>query len=440
MNDSLITRLLPASDRRAARQTLWMGAITAVQVLGGLAHVSISARILGPEGFGILAVIMASAALIFGLTALPGGSAVTTFVTRGLAEGRPEEASRILRFALVVSIGLSLVAYAVIAALAFTAAGLLGIDQAYADAALLYGVTGVLMSTQTETLGVLRVADRMWLGLAVTLASASTRVALLAAALATGDGDLQTVVLAHVAGAAVYGAGMFIAAVVSAPHAGMTGFLRSSSLKVPRDVLRFQTGTFGRTAVSALARHVDTIMVAQFAGAADAGIYRAARQIMDNVGSPVPLLVSGVQPEYSKQWYSRQGPALRRIALRFTILAAVVAAAIFGLLAVFREPMIQLILGGDFSGAAPLLLILIPFAFVASSAAVLNVLPVATGRAWQTTGALAAGLAASAAAMVWLAPLYGAEGAAWARTTYTIVSTLILLPFAISVLRQSYRL
>ena len=150
--------------------------------------------------------------------------------------------------------------------------------------------------------------------------------------------------------------------------------------------------------------------------------------------------MSGVQPEYSKQWYSRQGPALRRIALRFTILAAVVAAAIFGLLAVFREPMIQLILGSDFSGAAPLLLILIPFAFVASSAAVLNVLPVATGRAWQTTGALAAGLAASAAAMVWLAPLYGAEGAAWARTTYTIVSTLILLPFAISVLRQSYRL
>ena len=440
MNNSLIARLLPASDRRAARQTLWMGAITAVQVLGGLAHVSISARILGPEGFGILAVIMASTALIFGLSALPGGSAVTTFVTRGLAEGRPDEASRILRFTLVVSIGLSLVAYAVIAALAFTAAGLLGIDQAYTDAALLYGVTGVLMSTQTETLGVLRVADRMWLGLAVTLASASTRVAILAAALTTGTGDLQTVVLAHVAGAAVYGAGMFIAAAASAPHAGMTGFLRSSSLKVPRDVLRFQTGTFGRTAVSALARHVDTIMVAQFAGAADAGIYRAARQIMDNVGSPIPLLVSGVQPEYSKQWYSRQGPALRRIALRFTILGAVIAAAVFGLLAVFREPMIRLILGGEFSGTAPLLLILIPFAFVASSAAVLNVLPVATGRAWQTTGALAAGLAASAAAMVWLAPLYGAEGAAWARTTYTIVSTLILLPFAISILRQSYRL
>lgn len=440
MNHSLIARFLPASDRRAARQTLWMGGITAVQILGGLAQVSISARILGPEGFGVLAVIMAATALIFGLMALPGGSAVTTFVTRGLAEGRPDEASSILRFAMVVSLGLSLAAYAVIAAIAFTAAGLLGIDQAYTDSTLLYGVVGVLMAMQTETLGVLRVADRMWLGLVITLASASIRVALLAAVFSTGQGELQAVVIAHVVGAGVYGAGMFVAAAASASRAGIPGFLRSTSLKVPSDVLRFQTGTFGRTAISSLARHVDTILVAQFAGAADAGIYRASRQIMDNVGSPIYLLVSGVQPEYSRQWYSRQGPALRRIAFRFTLLAAATAAAIFGLLAVFREPMIQLILGDGFSGAATLLLILIPFAFVSSSLAVLNALPVATGRAWPTVGALAVGLAVSAAALAWLAPQYGAEGAAWARSTYTIVSSLTLLPFAISILRRSYRI
>ena len=100
---SLISRLLPAAERRVARQTLWMGAITAVQFLGGLAQVTISARILGPDGYGVPAVIIAVTLLTYGLLAVPGGAAVTTFVTRGVTEGRPQEASRILRFTLAVS-------------------------------------------------------------------------------------------------------------------------------------------------------------------------------------------------------------------------------------------------------------------------------------------------------------------------------------------------
>ncbi len=47
LNHPLIARLLPASDRRSARQTFQMGAITAVQLLGGLAQLTLSARILG---------------------------------------------------------------------------------------------------------------------------------------------------------------------------------------------------------------------------------------------------------------------------------------------------------------------------------------------------------------------------------------------------------
>ena len=88
---SRITRLLPASERRVARQTLWIGAIIAVQLLGGLVQVTISARILGPEGYGVLAIITAVTLLIYGLLAIPGGEAVTAFVTRGVAEGRPED-------------------------------------------------------------------------------------------------------------------------------------------------------------------------------------------------------------------------------------------------------------------------------------------------------------------------------------------------------------
>ncbi len=438
MNHPLIARLLPVSDRRLARQTLWMGAITAAQLLGGLAQVFIAARILGPEGYGVLAVVMAVAALIYGLLAIPGGETVTAFVTRGVAEGRPEEASRVLRFTLAVSLGLSLIAYALIAALTFTAGSLLGIDHTHRDAMLLYGVVGVFLATRTETLAALRLSDRVPLGLAVTIAGVLTRIGLLAAVWLTGGG-LLAVVLAHIAGAVVSGAGMLVATTVSAPQAGMAGLLRSLSLRVPSDVVRFQTGAFGKSAIWVLAHSMDSILLAQFTGAANVGLYRGARQIADSTRYPFLPLKGAVQPEYSRQWYAGRGTALRRSSLRFTLATFALAVAVFGLLAIFHQPITRLILGAEFSGAAPLVLIMLVGSFVSSSVSALTILPAAAGRVWPSVAGAGGGLAASFAIIVWLAPRYGAEGVAWANTAYFIVFVVVLMPFAISILRHTYR-
>ncbi len=430
--------MLPASDRRIARQTLWMGAILVVQILGSLAQVSLSARTLGLEGFGVLSIIIAVTSLIHGLVSIPGGSAVTTFVTGSVAEGRPEEASRILRFTLAVSAGLSLVAYALIAALTLTASSLVGIDEAYTGAVLLYGVVGILMATQTETLAVLRLADRVSLNLAITTAGTLTRVALLAVAWLT-EGGLTEVILAYVAGAAVDGVGMFAAAAIFTGRVGMTGFLSSLSLKVPPNVIQFQTGTFGKTTIGALTQHLDSILVAQFAGAADVGLYRAARRIIDIARRPFQPIVNGVQVEYSRQWHARQGANLRRISLRFTLLSIILSTVGFGLLAMFHGIVIRFILGPDFSSAGPLLLIMILGSFFATSISALSVLPEVTGRIWPSVVALTGAFVAFLAVILWLMPWYGVAGAAWANTTYFMVYTAVIIPFIIQVLRQSYR-
>ena len=436
-------RALPASDRRAARQTLWMGATTAVEVLGGLAQVFISVRILGPEGYGVLAVIIAVTSLIHGLLAVPGGDAVTTFGTRGTVQRRPEEASRILRFALAISLGTALIAYALIAALALAAGSLLGIAElgiagAHVDAVLLYGVVGILMATRTETFAILRLSERVSLGLAITFAATVTRVVLFAVAWIT-DGGLIAVVLAYVVGAAVYGAGMFIAAAASAPRAGMTGVLRSWSLKVPPDVVRFQYGAYGKSTIGMLTQHIDVILLAQFVGAADVGLYRGARQIVDTARQPFGVLQSGVKPEYSRHWYAGQGAALRRTAFRFTLLAVALAVAGFGVLVAFLEPITGLLLGPGFSGVTPLLLVMIPGSFIAACGSVLVGLLVATGRIWQSLVSVTAGLAAFVAVILWLTPQYGALGTAWGNTALYIMSAIVITPFVFSILKRSKR-
>ena len=432
---SLLRRTLSASDRRVARQALWLNGALGIELLSGAAQLFIAARILGPEGFGALAVIAAAAAIIHGLAAAPGGDAVATFATRAMAEGRPWEATRVLRFTLAASLGLSLAAYAVIALLA-SVSGLIGIDSAHREAAMLYGLVGVFTAMQTETQTALRLADRVPLTFAATAAGALVRVGLLVAA-GRADAGLEAVVLAYAAGAAVYGAGLFAAATASAHRAGMPGLLRSLSISVPTDVRRFQIGIFGRTVLEALSRNADAILAAQAAGAQNVGLYRGARQITDAAQRPLAMARLSAQTEHSRLWRYGLGSELRRSVLRFTLLSAMLAAVGFGLLAAFREPIARLVLGEPFSGSASALLILIPGAFLANAVAPFAALPLASGRVAPYLWSLGAGLVVSAPAYFWLAAAYGAEGAAFARVTHILVTRLVLVPFAGSALRES---
>ena len=350
---SRLGSFLPESDRRVARQTFWMGAITAATALGGLVQIYFSARILGPEGFGILAVISAVTGLVQLLLSMPGGDAVTTFVTRSLLEGRRDEAERILRFALATSQGLSLAAWIVIAGLALTMRGLLGIQHVHAGAMLVYGLIVIFSATSSETMAVLRLSNRVPLAFAVTFTAVATRVGLLATVWLTG-GSLLEVVLVHAVGAAIQGAGMLAAAAASASKSGMPGLLRSVSLKVPSDVMVFQAGMFARTAIGALNRHLDVVLLTQFVSIANLGLYLAARRFIDVAKQPLKTIQLGVKVEYSRLWFSGHGSALRRMTLRFTLLATVLAAAGFGLLALTHEYFIQTILGSEFSSAGPL--------------------------------------------------------------------------------------
>ena len=408
----------------------------AVQVPAGLALIAMTARILGLEDYGNLAVITAVSALVHGLLALPGGETVTTFVTRSVAEGRRKEAGAILRFTLALSLGMALLSYAVLAALALTVGSLIGVGDAYVTAILLYGAVGIFVATESESLAVLRLSDRVSMALVITLAATLIRVGLVALAWKTGGG-LSEVIIAYVIGAAVTGVGMFAAAVAAAPKAGIAGFLASLSVRVPSEVATFQIGVFGKATLGHLSNNLDSILVAHFAGPAGAGLYRAARQIVDNMRIPFSALANGVHVEFSRHWYSSDGAALRRTALRFTLLATVSSAALFGLLAVFREPLAQLVLGDEFTGVALLILILIPGSFVAGSHAPLAILPEATGRFKPPLVAHIAAFAACLVAILVLVPHMGPVGAAWANTVFLIVWCAVVAPYVGSILRQS---
>lgn len=457
----LLARLLPASDERAARQSLWLGAITAVQLAAGLAQLSLSARILGPEGLGALFTIIAVTSLLFGLLTLPGDEVIVTHVTRSLAEGRREQAVRILRYVLGAALGIRLVCYGMLVMVAPAVSDVLtggapadwhrdvfgpapadggrtGIGGPYVTPLLVYACSGVLTSVHGETLAVLRLADRLHLGLAATVAGAVARVAVLAAALETGGG-LLTVTLAPVAGCAVAGVVLFLAMMASMRQAGLSGLSGSLSVAVPRDVIRFQMSNFGRSAVEALSRHIDVLLIVGLTSVTQLGLYRAAHQIVDAGRRPFEALAQGVQGEYSKLWFSSRDVAVRKLLLRFTALAAALGALGYGFIAVLHESVIRIALGPDFAAAAGPMLIMIPGGFVFACVAALYVLPAATGRAWPHFASISVALTAQVIAIATLTPTRGATGTALASTIYFLVFAAVTVPFVLTTLGRGRR-
>ena len=461
MKHFLLAGFLPASDQRAARQSLWLGAIMAVQLLTALAQLSLSARILGPDGLGALFTIIAITSLLFGLLTLPGEEVIITHVTRSLAEGRREEAARILRYTLGAALGMRLVGYGLIVLVAPVVGdllagkladwyralfnmvpaadgGLIGAEVDYVTPTLVYAVSGILSSMSGETLAVLRLADRLHLGFAATVAGALARVAVLAAALMT-SGGLLMVTLASVAGTGVLGVALFLAMMASLRQAGLSELPRSLSVIVPRDVIRFQIANFGRSAVEALNRHIDVLLIVGLTSVTQLGLYRAAHQIVDAARRPFEALAQGVQREYSRFWFSSNGTTVRKLALRFTSLAVALGALGYALLAMLHQLVIRIILGPDFTDAASPLLVMIPGGFVFACVAALYVLPAATGRAMPHFASISVALVAQVIALIALTPTYGANGTALASTIYFLAFAAVITPFAFTTLRRGYR-
>lgn len=416
-----------------------MGAVLAAQFIASVLQISLSARMLGPEGYGVLAILIAITGVTFGLISVPGHDAITAYVTRSVAMGRVDEAASTMRFILIVALMLGLVSYVVVAVIALGAGSLAGVDPAHARALLLYGLSGIFMATYRESLAILRSADRVSLGAAVSVFSGLARIAVLVAGWLAGGG-LLAVVAAYVVGAAVNGCGMFVAGALNAKRAGVDGFMGSFSVSVPRDVLRFQFASFGRSSLQTLAAQMDVVLIAPLTSTVQLGLYRATRNLIEATRWPFLQVEAGVQVEYSRQWYNSDGSALRGLARRFTMLSMVCAAVGYMLLLVVHEPLIHALFGQEFIGGVRPLLFLIPGAFAFACVAAVHVLPMATGRGLPPLISLAVSVSVQAVVILLWVPEFGASGGAWSYTAGHVAYAVVIVPFVLQVVRQSRNL
>ena len=414
----------------------WMGASHAVRMLVGFATVPITVRILGLDGYGIQSAALAACALVHGLALFGSSEMLMTYATRSILSGDGAGAGAVLRFALLSSLAISLLAYGVIVGLTFFTRDVLGVGEPYADVVLLLGVVGVVACPQSVCQAALRMAGRMHIYAGAIAAESCVRFGLLALVWRL-DGDIADVALVNIAVAAVGTLGLGAGAAVNLRRAGFVDFWRRAGARVPADAFRFQMVTWARLALNTVANTLDVLLLAYIVDAYDVGIYAVAKSLLMWIFSVFAIAGDSLYVVYSRCWFSGRLAELRHLALASTLVTTLSASVIYGLLYLFREPLILLVYGPDFARVVDVLeLMILPGAALAVGYT-LTVIPDATGCVWAV---LLSRALAGAAGLALLASLtltgYGLDGAALARGAYWLVGLAALAPFIYSRLRQ----
>lgn len=390
--------------------------------------------------FGAYSVILTMGLVFQGGISVLGHDAVTTFMARSVAQGRPREAAVVMWSVLKISALLGLASYGLLVAFAYTGTRWVGLGATDATALIVYGTAVLPISVREVGLAVLRLTNHVARGFAVTVVGGLVQVGGLLVAARVADGSMVAVASVLAGGMGLTVAGLIVVAVASARQMGLpAGQARTPLGALSPDVVGFLRGSFWQTKLTLLYYQLDIILVGALATPLQLGLYGMARRFADIAINLAHAFAQGVQTECSKRWFRSDGEGFRRLVLRLcAITAGIALAACLGLF-LFGEQIIARF-RPEYAAAGTVLIFMLPGLFASVASWGLFLLPLGLGRLKLATVGPAAAIVALVATAALLVPDHGAVGAAWARNTAYVTLGAISVAFAVPLWRQSRRL
>lgn len=404
-------------------------AVAGVMSLGTLA---VTARGLGPELFGALILIHSYVKLFGGLTKFQSWQAVIHYGATSLERKRPDDLQRLIKFTTILDLASAVIGMA----LAMSLAGLVGAELGWGEdtvsLVMAYSLL-IAVTIKATPIGVLRLFDRFKLiAMQTPLAPA---VGLIGVSLAyVLDGGLTAYLAAWFAAGAVESATLVV---LGWRELGRQGLLRGLNfslrglVKPHPGLWRFVWAANIFTSLTAASSHLITLLLGWLLGPAAAGLFRIANQFASVLVVPAAILRRTIYPEFAKLTAKGDPRLVRKLMLRAGLISGSVAVVVVLVLVGIAEPLIRLIVGPAYVGAADLLVLI-----AASSAVMLYgfaIEPVlfALGRPGIILRLSVIAAALNLVLIFFLVAEYGLVGAGMAALAGTVVyvglSTMIAL-------------
>jgi O-antigen/teichoic acid export membrane protein len=397
-----------------------------------------AARLLGVEAFGLLGTITQFSSVINKVTSFRMSELVVSYIGEYTAKGQKQHAAAIFKIAGIGEITSSILAFLILLALAPLGARYLAKDPQTVDMFMIYGVTVIMNLISESATGLLQIFDRFRTIAAITVVQSIITLLLIGVAF-TYDGDLFDVMLAYLAGKAIWAASVSFAALRAAKKEWGSEWWKSPlSLIMGRrkDLLRFAISTNLSGTINLVTRDSDILWLSALSNPLQVGYYKVAKAFMNVLLVPVTPLISTTYREVAREVAAKTWQNVRYLLRSGSIISAIWTIPA-SLILVFFGPYLVQIYGADFQPAYPILLILLIGVIAANllywSRSVL--LPLGMPDFPTKVGFIAAVI--QIIGMLVLVPQWGAVMMAMAMSGFFLINSLTLLWKTVYEIRQA---
>ncbi len=350
-DDDLLRRVVSNSGALFSSNAVSLG-LSVVQSI-------LAARLLGPAGFGLVAIVMAYTSTVNGLLSFRMSELVVRYGGEHLEKDGHEKTGALIKAASLSEGLVSVLAFLAVAASAGLASEHIAKTPGSAGLFILYAL-GLLANFNTETSrGVLQMLDRIKLEGVINLLQSILTVGLITYAFLF-QGDVRFVLYAYLAGKVLLGLGLFFTAFYHLTKRLGGGWWRASFSVLPkiRELARFAVSSNLSATVILLFRESEILWVGYFLTSEAAGYYKAAYAIVSLLSVPANPFILTTYPEINRLVVQKAWPRLRDFLRKITSVAAVYNLAIAAGFILFGRWLLSFY-GEAYTSAYPALLVLL---------------------------------------------------------------------------------
>jgi len=347
--------------RRVVRNSGYLFSANSGAAVLSMGQSALSARLLGVAGFGLLGVITQFASVVNGLTSFRMSQLVVSYVSQFEAKGDDRRAAAVFKAAGLAEMSSSLLAYALVLALAPLGAQLLAHDPGTARLFAIYGLMVLANLMAESATGLLQVLNRFRLLAAITVGQSALTLALIAVAFVLRAGLLE-VLLAYLIGKAAWALSTTAAALWHAGRRWGKGWWRVPLTLLRgrwRELANFALNTNLTATLNLVTRDSELLWLSAFSTPLQVGYYKVALAVRNILVNPVDPLISTTYREVAHEIAGRRWANVRYLLRSGSLIAAAWTLPTVGGLVVFGPWAISLVWGREFVPAYISLLILL---------------------------------------------------------------------------------
>ncbi len=339
--------------RRLLRNVGYLISGNAIAALIGLAALALTARALGPEALGILALIEAYVRLVDRLARPEPWQALIKYGAAAFEQDRGRDFRSLIKFGTLLDLGGALLASLVALGGVLLAQMWFGWNAATMEMAALYSLSLQLRLAATP-IAVLRLFDRFAVFAWLEAGCSSLRLVLVVLAWA-GSAGIWAFLMLNVIVQIARNFTLLVLAWRELSRRGFGDFLRAPLRGVTKrcpGIWNFIWTLNLAVLIRKSTREVDTLLVGSLLDPAAVGLYTVAKRLGDaalKIGVPIQ---QAIFPDVARLWARGQAARMRKTVLQVNLFSGALAGVVLLVVAAQAERLLALTVGRQFTAAA----------------------------------------------------------------------------------------